>query len=117
MEANAEIFFEHGKLGRPLALSVGLHVAFTGVIVLFSMLPGRRGDIWGAGGGGEAMGVSLVSSVRLPASPIQTQNVVANESKGLTKSQPQEKQNERDAITIRDMPATYIPKRVLSASY
>src|ERR1700747_1206668 len=102
MEANAESFFENGTLGRPLALSVGLHVAFTGVIVLFSMLPGRRGDIWGAGGGGEAMGVSLVSTVPLPASPIQTQNVVANESKGLTKSQPQEKQNKPDATPIPD---------------
>src|ERR1700747_1188440 len=106
MEENAEIFLDHGKLGRPLALSVGLHVAFTGVIVLLSMLPGRRGDIWGAGGGGEARGVSLVSTVPLPASPVQTQNVVANESKGLTKSQPQEKQNEPDAIPIPDKNTT-----------
>jgi periplasmic protein TonB len=116
MEANAEIFFEHGKLGRPLALSVGLHVGLTALVILLSMYSGRRGDIWGAGGGGEAMGVSLVSTVPLPASPIQTQNVVANESKGLTKSQPQEKQNEPDAIPIPDKTAKTKPKPVVSAS-
>lgn len=116
MAADAEIFFEHGKLGRPLALSVGLHLAFTGLIVVVSMLPGRHGDMWGAGGGGDAIGVSLVSTIPLPASSIQTQNVVANESKGLTKSQPQEKQNEPDAIPIPDKNSKSKPKPVVSAS-
>lgn len=116
MAADAEIFFEHGKLGRPLALSVGLHLAFTGVIVLFSLLPGRHGDMWGAGGGGDAIGVSLVSNIPLPASPVQTQNVVANESKGLTKSLPQEKQNEPDAIPIPDKSTKTKAKPVVSAS-
>jgi protein TonB len=116
MAADAEIFFEHGKLGRPLALSVGLHLAFTGLIVIVSMLPGRHGDMWGAGGGGDAIGVSLVSTIPLPASSIQTQNVVANESKGLTKSQPQEKQNEPDAIPIPDKNSKSKPKPVVSTS-
>jgi periplasmic protein TonB len=116
MAADAEIFFEHGKLGRPLALSVGLHLAFTVLIVVVSMLPGRHGDMWGAGGGGDAIGVSLVSNIPLPASSIQTQNVVANESKGLTKSQPQEKQNEPDAIPIPDKTAKTKQKPVVSAS-
>jgi hypothetical protein len=43
---------------------------------------GSRGQGWGTGGGGDAMGVTLVSSVPLPATPAQTQNVLANESKG-----------------------------------
>jgi protein TonB len=116
MAADAEIFFEHGNLGRPLALSVGLHLAFTGLIVVVSMLPGHHGDMWGAGGGGDAIGVSLVSTIPLPASSIQTQNVVANESKGLTKSQPQEKQNEPDAIPIPDKNSKAKPKPVVSAS-
>ncbi len=50
--------------------------------------PGGSGSTWGAGGGGDAMGVTLVSTIPLPASPAQTQNVLANESKGLTKSHP-----------------------------
>jgi protein TonB len=117
MAADADIFLEHGKLGRPLALSVGLHLVFTGLIILFGViLPGRRGDTWGAGGGGEAIGVNLVSSIPLPASPVQTQNVLANESKGLTKSQPQEKQNEPEAIPIPDKSTKLKPKPVTSTS-
>jgi periplasmic protein TonB len=117
MAADAEIFLEHGKLGRPLALSAGLHVTFTGLIILFGViLPGRHGDMWGAGGGGDAIGVSLVSNIPLPASAVQTQNVLANESKGLTKSQPQEKQNEPDAIPIPDKSTKIKAKPVVSAS-
>ena len=34
------------------------------------------------------MGVTLVSTVPLPANPVKTENVLANDSKGLTQSQP-----------------------------
>jgi protein TonB len=117
MSADTEIFFEHGKLGRPLAWSVGLHLLFSGVVILFGViLPGRSGASWGAGGGGEAMGVTLVSTIPLPASAVQTQNVLANESKGLTKSQPQIKEVEPDAIPIPDKSTKIKPKPVTSAS-
>src|SRR5438477_7497229 len=116
MQADAEIFFEHGKLGRPVALSVGLHLGLTGLIVLLSMYSGRSGATWGAGGGGDAMGVTLVSTIPLPKSSTPTQNVVANESKGLTKSQPQEKQVEPDAIPIPDKAAKVKAKPAVSAS-
>src|SRR5215468_3198536 len=117
MQADAEIFFEHAGLGKPLAWSAGLHLAFAGFVILFGIiLPGRRGDVWGAGGGGEAIGVSLVSNIPLPASSIQTQNVVANESKGLSKSQPVEKTQEPDAIPIPDKTTKVKPKPVTSAS-
>jgi periplasmic protein TonB len=117
MQADADIFLEHGKLGRPLALSAGLHLGFAGLLILFGViLPGRRGATWGAGGGGEAMGVTLVSTVPLPASSIQTQNVVANESKGLSQSQPQVKQNEPEAIPIPDKTVKTKPKPVTSAT-
>jgi periplasmic protein TonB len=117
MAADADIFFEHGRLGRPLALSAGLHLAFAGLIVFFGIiLPGRRGDTWGAGGGGDAIGVTLVSTVPLPASSIQTQNVVANESKGLSQSKPEEKQNEPDAIPIPDKTTKVKPKPVTTTS-
>jgi periplasmic protein TonB len=117
MQADAEIFFEHAGLSKPLAWSAGLHLAFAGLVILFGViLPGRRGDVWGAGGGGEAIGVSLVSNIPLPASSIQTQNVVANESKGLSKSQPVEKETEPDAIPIPDKSTKVKPKPVTSAS-
>ena len=34
------------------------------------------------------MGVTLVSTIPLPAKPAQTQNVLANDSKGITQSLP-----------------------------
>src|SRR5215475_1446216 len=111
MQADAEIFFEHVALRKPLAVSLGLHLAFAGLLVLLGViLPGRRGDVWGAGGGGEAIGVSLVSNIFLPASSIQTQNVLANDSKGLSKSQPIEKQTEPDAIPIPEKATKLKPK-------
>ncbi len=89
MAANAEIFFEHDRWGRNLTWSLGLHVAIAGAILLYAVVaPSSHGEGWGAGGGGDAMGVTLVSNVPLPANPVKTQNVLANDSKGLTQSQP-----------------------------
>jgi periplasmic protein TonB len=111
MAANAEIFFEHDRWGRNLAWSAGLHVAIAGSIVLYAVFgPGSHGGTWGAGGGGEAMGVTLVSSVPLPASAVQTQNVLANESKGLTQSQPKAEEKEPEAIPIPGKNAKIKPK-------
>ena len=62
------------------------------------------------------MGVTLVSSVPLPASAVQTQNVLANESKGLTQSLPKAVEKEPDAIPIADKNAKSKPKPRSSAS-
>jgi protein TonB len=112
MAQNAEIFFEHDSWGRALGWSAGFHVALTAVILLFPYIfGGSRGSDWGGGGGGEAMGVTLVSSVPLPATPAQTQNVLANESKGVTKSQPKVEEKEPDAIEIQGKNAKVKPKK------
>src|ERR1700680_1346327 len=120
MAANAEIFFEHGPWGRALAWSVGLHVAFAAFVVLYAVIiPATSGQGWGAGGGGEAMGVTLVSTVPLPANPAPTENVLANESKGLTQSKPQAPTEEAklpDAIPIPDKDTKQKPKPTISAS-
>ncbi|HEY6339121.1 MAG TPA: energy transducer TonB [Candidatus Sulfotelmatobacter sp.] len=102
MEANAEIFFEHERWGRALAWSAGFHGAVTLIIVLYAtFVSSSPGVGWGGGGGGEAMGATLVSTVPLPARPAPTQNVLANESKGLTQSQPKPvEEKEPDAIEI-----------------
>jgi protein TonB len=111
MAANAEIFFEHDRWGRALAWSAGFHVALTGLLLLYAAVLGSpSGAGWGAGGGGSAMGVTLVSNVPLPASPTQTQNVLANESKGLTQSQPKVEEKEPDAIAIQGKNAKIKPK-------
>jgi protein TonB len=116
MQANAEIFFEHDKWGRNLAWSAGLHIAIAGSIILYAAVAsGGKGSAWGAGGGGDAMGVTLVSSVPLPASTVQTQNVLANESKGITQSQPKAEEKEPEAIPIPDKNAKIKPKPRSSA--
>jgi len=99
--SSTEIFFEHDRWGRALAWSAGLHVGITAGLMLYASFVGRSsGDTWGAGGGGEAIGATLVSTIPLAATPAQTQNILANESKGVTQSQPKIEEKEPDAIEI-----------------
>src|SRR5580704_1158581 len=119
MAANAEIYFEHDRWGPALVWSVGLHVGITVAMLIYSAVFYRTsGDTWGAGGGGEAIGASLVSTVPLPANPAPTQNVLANESKGLTQSQPKvEEQKEPDAIDIAAKQTKVKPKKIPAATH
>ena len=55
------------------------------------------------------MGVSLVSNVPLPANPVQTENVLANESKGLSQSKPQPIVEEPKTIPIAEKNAKKKP--------
>ena len=111
MSASADIYAEHGRWGRALAWSAGLHVGITALLLLYSaFFYGTHGEGWGAGGGGEAIGATLVSTVPLPANPAQTQNVLANESKGLTQSQPKIEEKAPDAIEIQRKNAKIKPK-------
>jgi periplasmic protein TonB len=117
MAASAEIFFEHDRWGRALAWSAGLHVGITAAILLYTaFFSGPSGQGWGAGGGGEAMGATLVSNVPLPASARQTENILANESKGITKSQPKPEIKEPDAIEIQGKNAKIKPKKTETAT-
>jgi protein TonB len=112
MAANAEIYFEHDRWGRALAWSAGFHVGITAALLIYSALVTRTsGDTWGAGGGGEAIGATLVSTVPLPAKPADAQNVLANESKGLTQSQPKVQEKEPDAIDIQGKNTKIKPKK------
>src|ERR1700682_5000492 len=98
---DVDIYSEHSPLRRPLAWSLGLHLAFAGFVVFYAVfVSGMRGTGWGSGGGGEAMGATLVSAVPLPANPAETTNVLATESKGLAKSQPTVQEKEPEAIPI-----------------
>ena len=112
MAASAEIYFEHDRWGRALAWSAGLHVGVTVALLLYAaVLHSPTGEGWGAGGGGEAMGVTLVSTVPLPANQAPAQNVLANESKGITQSQPKIEQPEPDAIDIQGKNTKIKPKK------
>jgi len=110
--ATGDIFFEHERWGHNLAWSAALHVAAAAAIILYAWIAtGGHGSDWGAGGGGSAMGVSLVSNVPLPANPVQTQSVLATESKGLSKSQPKPVIEEPKAIPIPEKNAKRKPAR------
>ncbi len=112
MAANADIYFEHDRWGRALAWSAGLHVGITILVLAYSAIfYHTSGDTWGGGGGGEAIGATLVSNVPLPANPAQTKNVLANESKGITQSQPKIEEKEPDAIEIQGKNAKIKPKK------
>lgn len=117
MAPGADIYSEHGQLGRPIAWSAVLHLAFAGFVVLWALLiHGGRGTGWGGGGGGDAMGATLVTTVPLPASAASTENVLATESKGLSKSQPKVQEQEPEAIPIPGKNAKVKPKPVTTAS-
>src|ERR1700751_2030669 len=112
MPASAEIYFEHDRWGRALAWSAGGHVGITVALLVYTAFVTRgSGDTWGSGGGGEAIGATLVSTVPLPANPAQTQNVLANESKGITQSQPKIQEKEPDAIEIQGKNKKIKPKK------
>jgi protein TonB len=107
---STEIFFEHERWGRMLGRSAMLHVGVAVAIIGYAWFAhSGRGSSWGAGGGGSAMGVTLVSNVPLPANPVQTQNVLATESKGVSKSQPKPAVEEKAAIPIPEKNAKKKP--------
>src|SRR5205085_1368144 len=101
--ASTEIFFEHDRWGRNLSWSAGLHILVAVSIVVYTVVaPGSGGSNWGSGGVGDAMGVTMVTTVPLPSTPTDKQNVLANDSKGLTQSQPKAEEKTPDAIAIPD---------------
>jgi periplasmic protein TonB len=112
MAASADIYFEHERWVRALAWSAGLHIAVCALLVIYTVFfyP-TRGETWGSGGGGEAIGATLVNAVPLQTLPSPTQNVLANESKGLTESQPKIEEKAPDAIEIQGKNAKIKPKK------
>jgi len=102
MPANADIYTERDGWSTPLGLSVALHGMLFASILIYGAVLGRTGESWGGDiAGGEAISANLVSNIPLPRPQVETQNIVANESKGLTQSQPKaEEKPEPKAIEI-----------------
>ncbi len=110
------IYSERGQLRRPLVWSLGLHLGFAAFVVLYALfVHSVRGQGWGSGGGGDAMGATLVSAIPLPANPEPTTNVLATESKGLSKSQPKVQEKEPEAIPIPDKNAKTKTKKTVAS--
>lgn len=106
MSVRAEIFEEHERWATGMGVSVTLHVALTLAVIFTGWFEFHHsGENWGGdtSGGGGAMSATLVSTVPLPHPPVETQSVLATESKGLTQSIPTpEVQPPADAIPIAD---------------
>lgn len=102
MRARADIWNEQEPWQQPLAWSVAAHAFLLGGILIYGAIMGFfHGQSWGAGNAGGAMSVELVNNIPLPTPKVQTENIVANPSKGLTKSEPEKKvEEEKDAIPI-----------------
>jgi protein TonB len=103
MPASADIYTERENWQQPLAWSVALHGLLFASILIYGAIFGRfSGESWGGtGSGGSAISATLVSTIPLPHAPTETQNILANESKGLTQSLPQVKEEPApEAIAI-----------------
>src|SRR3974390_2304789 len=110
MPGSSDIYQERGQLSRPLVWSAVLPASFAGLVAAYAiLLPSTRGAGWGGGGGGDAIGATLVSNVPLPANP-EGQNVLANESSGLTQSLPKTEEKAPEAIPIPDKNTKIKPK-------
>jgi protein TonB len=114
MPLDADIYGYKEAMGPSLAVSAALHLALLAFLIFVPALLSRGGDTWGnngsGGASGEAMSARLVSGIPLPAKPnANPENVLANESKGLSQSLPAPVAKEDEhAIAIPDKQAKLV---------
>jgi hypothetical protein len=95
--------YSEPALRRPLAWSLGLHVAFAAFVVLYAtFIHSFRGSGLGQRRRRRCHGSNLGEFGSLARQPARQQNVLATESKGLSKSQPAVEEKEPEAIPIPD---------------
>jgi len=106
----ANLFYEREQWKKPILLSMGFHALLVvGILVLGFVMHPRAQTNWGTDRG-EAVEAQLVSAAIPIPHQEQSQNIVANESKGVTQTQPQPKPVEtEDGISI---PGKVIPKKI-----
>lgn len=112
MAATADIWTEQDRLSTPLWVSVALHASLFAVLLFGGLLAWHSGENWGGTGpgGGDAMSVQMVASIPLPSHE-PNQNVLANESKGLSQTQPKVEEPAPEAIPIPAPNAKKAPKQ------
>src|SRR5208283_4849589 len=93
MPLDAEIYGHREAIAPSLAVSTTLHVALVACVLFLPAMLSHTGENWGnngsGGASGGAMNAHLVSGIPLPPNPqAKPENVLANESKGLSKSVP-----------------------------
>lgn len=88
------IFEERERWKGPIFLSTGLHLLLAITVTVTGYLRGGSVQTWGGATSGEAISANIVTAVPLPQPQEPTRNIVANESKGLTQSEPAKPQPE-----------------------
>jgi protein TonB len=112
-EVRANLFYEREEWKTPLLISVAFHAALVlgGLGLGYVMQPHSTSN-WGTNSG-DAVEAQLISSAPIPIPKPQepTNNIVANDNKGVTQTQPQPKEVETDdGITIKGKP---LPKKTI----
>jgi periplasmic protein TonB len=120
MAETADMFEQRDDIKVPLGASVALHAMLFGGILLYAAVGGgmHRED-WGGGGSGSgaAMSATLVSGLPLPAREAPKENVLANESKGVSQSLPKQvEQVPPEAIAIPDRESKKVKKDTKTAT-
>ncbi len=99
----ANLFYERESWKKPLTWSVVFHGLLVVSIVITGFLYSHRpANQWGMNNG-EAVTATLVSAAPIPIAPHteESNNIVANDSKGVTETRPQPKPAEtEDGISI-----------------
>jgi periplasmic protein TonB len=107
----ANLFYEREQWKKPLLLSAAFHLGLVaaGVGLSFVMNAHSSKNDWGINEG-DAVTAQLVSaSIPIPKTE-QSDNIVANESKGITETQPQPKPVEKDADAL-PIPGKVVPPK------
>lgn len=105
MAARANIFEHEERWQGPVLASAALHAALACSVLVIAIVNGRSGDSWGGSRSGDsAINATLVSNaaIPLPSTEAPKENVVATESKGMSKPEPAEKKTDQTAVPIPD---------------
>jgi protein TonB len=108
MPLDADIYGHKDAIAPTLAASTALHAVLLACILFLPAVLSHNGESWGnngsGGASGEAISAHLVSGIPLPPNPqARPENVLANDSKGLTRSIPAPAAKQDDnAIPIPD---------------
>jgi len=117
MPLDAEIYGHKEAIAPSLAWATALHAALAVCIIFVPAVLNHNGADWGNNGSGGseggAMSATLVSGIPLPPNPqAKPENILANESKGLSQSLPAPAAKEDDkAIAIPDRQAKIKPTK------
>jgi protein TonB len=122
MPLDADIYGHKDAMAPSFAFSTALHAALLACIVFLPAVLSHGGEDWGnngsGGAAGGAMSAHLVSGIPLPPNPhAKPENVLANESKGLSQSIPAPKAKEDDhAIALPDRNSKVKPAKEKTAT-